>query len=148
MFQAMSLSLVFGEDQERQLEPWASRTSSRELGRGWISERWLIACIVPPSPPVHCVLLRSLCIVHCAGCTVYLHALCMGQAVLCITCIVPYSFCVLPLVCSARPCPCACAGCTVRVISVCTLQCAFAVWYSRVHCVQCPIPLCAMSSVF
>ena len=74
MFQAMSLSLVFGEDQERQLEPWASRTSSRELGRGWISERWLIACIVPPSPPVHCVLLRSLCIVHCAGCTVhYVH---------------------------------------------------------------------------
>ena len=93
----MSLSLVFGGDQEKQLEPWASRTSrtsrtsrrtcsrelglvgtsrtsSRELGRGWISERWLIACIVPPSPPVHCVLLRSMCIVHCAVCAVhYVH---------------------------------------------------------------------------
>ena len=128
MFQAMSLSLVFGEDQERQLEPWASRTSSRELGRGWISERWLIACIVPPSPPVHCVLLRSLCIVHCAGCTVYLHALCMGQAVLCIACIVPYSFSVLP---DSVLCPpmsmCLCRVYTCTVISMCTLQCAFAV---------------------
>ena len=113
----MSLSLVFGKDQERQLEPWASRTSSRELGRGWISERWLIACIVPPSPPVHCVLLRSLCIVHCAGCTVhYVHCplflLCIASSVLC----PPMSMCL-----------CRVYTCTVRVISVCTLQCAFAV---------------------
>ena len=33
----MSLSLVFGEDQEKQLEPWASRTSrtSRTSSGSW-----------------------------------------------------------------------------------------------------------------
>ena len=126
----MSLSLVFGKDQERQLEPWASRTSSRELGRGWISERWLIACIVPPSPPVHCVLLRSLCIVQCAGCTVHclhcpLFLLCIASNVLCLPmsmclCRVysPHDIYVHSVVCFCRFIQ-SCALCAVSNPSVC-----------------------------
>ena len=117
----MSLNLAFGEDQERQLEPWASRTSSRELGRGWISERWLIACIVPPSPPVHCVLLRSLCIVHCAGCTVHclrcpLFLLCIASSVLC----PPMSMC-LCRVYSAHDICVYSVVCFCRLIQLCSL---------------------------
>ena len=76
-----------------------------------------------------------LCTVFCSGPC----ALCIVQGVLCIACIVPYSFCVLPLVCSARPCPCACAGWYLCVL------CSVLLPFNTVVCIVCSIQsLCVL----